>query len=32
MIGEKELAEAKGHLTPAMRDELFKFASYIPYV
>jgi replicative superfamily II helicase len=31
MINDKELNEAKRFLPPAMQDDLYKFASYIPY-
>jgi hypothetical protein len=31
MINEKDLQEAKRYLTPDMQDQLYKFASYIPY-
>ena len=31
MINDKELNEAKRYLPPTSQDELYKFASYIPY-
>ena len=31
MISDKDLQEAKRYLTPDMQDQLYKFASYIPY-
>ena len=31
MINDKELNEAKRYLPPVMQDDLYKFASYIPY-
>jgi pre-mRNA-splicing helicase BRR2 len=30
-IANKELQEAQYHIVPTMQDELYKFASYIPY-
>lgn len=31
MISDKDLQEAKRHLTPDMQDQLYKFAGHIPY-
>jgi hypothetical protein len=30
-INDKELQEAKRYIPPVQQDELYKFASYIPY-
>lgn len=31
MINDKDLSDAKRYLPPAMQDDLYKFAGYIPY-